>query len=62
VPEMNVSFRFNAALRNGDEIRLMAPPGAGATCFFFNVFFSYEPLKLFDVSQGQQVYSNLAVI
>ena len=28
VPEMNVSFRLNAALRNGDEIRLKAPPGA----------------------------------
>ena len=27
VPEMNVSFRLRAPLRNGDQIRLVAPPG-----------------------------------
>ena len=28
VPEMNVSFRLAEPLRNGDELRLIAPPGA----------------------------------
>ena len=28
VPEMNVSLRLSEPLRNGDELRLIAPPGA----------------------------------
>jgi len=48
VPEMNVSFRFNAALRNGDEIRLMAPPGfdlgKDGECRGFEWSGTYRPL------------------
>lgn len=54
MPEMNVSFRFNAALRNGDEIRLMAPPGAGATCFFLMFFFHMSHLSCLTLARDNR--------
>lgn len=48
VPEMNVSFRFRAPLRNGDQIRLVAPPGfslgSNGECQNFQWSGTYRPL------------------